>query len=1080
MKRFFMYCIVVIGALFVGLAFYMFAKNNEVIECSIPQGETIYLNVGDSLSIPITHTKKNKRTTIETKSDNSSAAEINAESGKIEAKSGGTAIITIAPSNENYGPFSFTVKVGDGSNNNPYFISNVEQLRMIGTTKNTIWTLNDCYEVVSNIDLKGQTWKPISKFAGVFNGGTKTISNLVIDDTCESNYVGLFGEVASGAKIEKVTLVDPQIKVSGKHVGAIAGLSEGVITRCHVVGGNISSSSEESFVGGIVGTSKRDNSENEISMCHVDGTTLNAANVVGGVAGQLYAGVVANCKVNADIATDQETQAKFAAGLIGHVSTQTVTVTTVDGAGKETTQGYEYNSLIQTNLVIPEFGKDGETYFCETKSVLIAQDSTASAEYVGNFFCSDEIEESKAQKLDTTAAEEKNNFTYMTKNSNEVSWDFTGTWYLEGKSETDSIGPCIVQDGVGQVVRPVRNGTPLTKNNIATILTKLMSEEEDDRKYRNYIYVISEEISVDVSTSFNNGWTPIGNVANPFLGTIRGTDENAKLILKNVTIPSSNIKEYQSADNVVAKTAGIFGYVGSVANISNIVVENMKIESASDTDSGAFVGQNYGVMSNCSVSGLTIENGKHVGGIAGINGGRIANCSIDAFTTAEGTLVLGKIEAEGGSSDPKWIGGIAGDNSGKLLNCTSKVSVSGKNAFIGGIAGWNSGIIKDCARTGENISSSEYTRLGGLVGVNAITNDSQEFSIENCYSSMSDIFAATDSKDSYVGGLVGENFNGKITKSYFSGKITGYRVGGLAGQVTGGKVTQCYASANLKGPGLGGMAYSCSGNIEDCYFAGGTIEFPNDPSGCEYAGLTVKLQKGAYIAHCYVSTTSGLPSDSLTKSTGVHLDIANTYRSEIASWVTGRSKNRGEINNNVVNSKGIKIGFWDRWVEKTALAATTWTKDGWKFRTQEISGDSPITDPQKDYFISCGFNTEIWNFEGNTPQLSALPEEGGANEFEGNVTYELEGEYENVSLGEDVLEINGFSEGTTIEIVLKVEIDNGSKISNVTKYGECVDVKFSADDQKVTITAKEIGEATIEIAFDDYFTCKSISIKIAE
>ena len=45
MKRFFMYCIVIIGTLFVGLSFYMFAKNNEDITCTVPQGETVYLNV---------------------------------------------------------------------------------------------------------------------------------------------------------------------------------------------------------------------------------------------------------------------------------------------------------------------------------------------------------------------------------------------------------------------------------------------------------------------------------------------------------------------------------------------------------------------------------------------------------------------------------------------------------------------------------------------------------------------------------------------------------------------------------------------------------------------------------------------------------------------------------------------------------------------------------------------------------------------------------------------------------------------------------------------------------------------------
>ena len=489
MKRFFMYCIVIIGTLFVGLSFYMFAKNNEVIDCTVPQGETVYLNVGESFDIPINHTKPNKRTTIETKSDNSNVAAINAESGKIEAKAGGTATINITPSNKNFGPFVFTVRIGDGSTDNPYFISSAEQMLRIGAM-DTLWTLGDSYEVVSNIDFKetwvdgkATSWKPIgdrdNHFTGNFNGGTKTISNLIIDETCTSDYVGLFGYVESGAKIEKVTLVNPQIKVTGKNVGSIAGYSESAITRCKVVNGVVSSSntSADAYVGGIVGVATRTQTENEIAMCQIENVALNSGNVVGGIAGKFESGVIANCKVGATIANNKDVKPNYAGGLVGEISAKNFT----QNVG--TAKTFTYNSLIQTNLVIATFGKDGEAYNATNNNILIANDSLSgdsATEYVGNVFYSDAFDSTNATKFTRQEIDDQNKYQYTNKYSKVVSWDFSGTWSFDGKTETDSMGPYIVQDGVGQTIRPLRNGTEINKANAADVIGQLMEAGKSD------------------------------------------------------------------------------------------------------------------------------------------------------------------------------------------------------------------------------------------------------------------------------------------------------------------------------------------------------------------------------------------------------------------------------------------------------------------------------------------------------------------------------------------------------------------------------------------------------------------------
>ena len=69
------------------------------------------------------------------------------------------------------------------------------------------------------------------KFYGIYNGNSKTISNLSI--TCSDYYSGLFGYVySSTAEIKNVTLKNPYINGGSYYVGGIAGYNEGTISNC--------------------------------------------------------------------------------------------------------------------------------------------------------------------------------------------------------------------------------------------------------------------------------------------------------------------------------------------------------------------------------------------------------------------------------------------------------------------------------------------------------------------------------------------------------------------------------------------------------------------------------------------------------------------------------------------------------------------------------------------------------------------------------------------------------------------------------------------------------------------------------
>ena len=1084
MKRFFMYCIVIIGTLFVGLSFYMFAKNNEIFYCTVPQGEVVYLNVGESFDIPIEHKKPNKRTTIDIKSDNSNVAAINSESGKIEAKAGGTATIIITPSNSDFGPFTFTMRIGDGSTDNPYFISSAEQMLRIGAM-DTLWTLNDSYEVVSNIDFKetwvdgnATSWKPIgdkdNHFTGNFNGGTKTISNLIIDQTCTSDYVGLFGYVESGAKIEKVTLLNPQIKVSGKNVGAIAGYSESAITRCKVVNGEISSSntSADAYVGGIVGVATRTQTENEIAMCQIENVALNSGNVVGGIAGKFESGVIANCKVSANIANNKDIKPNYAGGLVGEISAKSFT----QNVG--TAKTFTYNSLIQTNLVVANFGKDGEVYNATNNDVLIANDTLtgdAETECLGNIFYSDSLESTKATKLTRQEIEDQTKYQYVNQYSKTISWDFSGTWSFEGKTETDSIGPYIVQDGVGQTIRPLRNGTEINKSNAADVIGQLMEAGKSDATsgVLNYTYVITENITIDAKEAFPQGWTPIGNVERPFGGVVYGVD-GAKITIENVVVANSNIIAYAAkGTRNFEKTAGIFGCTSNSAMISDIVVNGIIINSDDTTTVGGIVGKNYGVLDNTEINSINIKNGQYVGGIVGFNGGEISHSVVQTGNQlkeipegqTEEVALDTKIYANGKSA--RYVGGVAGYNAKSIYCCKSDIIVEGTStenmSYVGGVVGYNAAGANAIlsAKVGGNTQAGGISiRLGGVVGLNA-------GSVDRCYSELSAVSAAKND-NSYVGGVAGETQQGSISSSYFDGTLEGQYVGGIVGNNYNATVEKCYSNASiLASKKIGGLAYRTQGTIKNCYFnATSQIQFAEgDKRNNIFAGLAVDFPQGGYIQNCYVSTTQGIASNG-----DFWVDIDGVIRSEIASWWNSLSgKKYGTINNNVINKNGISIGWWEETMEKLVFSSKAWKDDGWKFKTTNISGEGLLDGNIISYFTSnCKFDSTVWDFSGKTPKLFGLNLSGAMDEefAEPIINYSLaEGTEANVSLEGTELKFTSFVD--VAKFTLKVSAENTFETPTASLLeGDCIELG-TISEGKLEITVKAVGTAKIQLALTD-------------
>jgi len=176
----------------------------------------------------------------------------------------------------------------------------------------------------------------------------------------------------------------------------------------------------------------------------------------------------------------------------------------------------------------------------------------------------------------------------------------------------------------------------------------------------------------------------------------------------------------------------------------------------------------------------------------------------------------------------------------------SHLTVQGKDwlGLFGQLGDWPSicAEVKDLGVVDVNIVGSGYG-VGGLVGINA------GGTVTRCYSS------GSVSGDWHIGGLVGENHDGTLIHCYSTGSVSGTRhnIGGLVGRNLG-TVSQCYSVGVVSGYGeVGGLVGSNGSDyiegvmVTDCYSTGPV-------SGTTFLGGLVGYN-ACDVDHCYSTGT---------------------------------------------------------------------------------------------------------------------------------------------------------------------------------------------------------------------------------
>jgi 5-hydroxyisourate hydrolase-like protein (transthyretin family) len=374
-------------------------------------------------------------------------------------------------------------------------------------------------------------------------------------------------------------------------------------------------------------------------------------------------------------------------------------------------------------------------------------------------------------------------------------------------------------------------------------------------------YVLTSDIDASGTENWNggDGFEPIGDSSSAFAGTFDG----GGYVISNLFINRSS-QEY----------VGLFAEIGSDSLITDVQLSNINITGGGLV--GGVVGNSFGTVTHLSVDGSVEIPGseRHAGGIVGWNYGRVADST--ASVDVAGELYVGgavgrsggnvtNVSASGTASGQDRIGGLLGLNRGNVTDSSASGTVSG-DPNVGGLVGINGGTVVRSYATGDASGSS---RVGGLVG-----RDNGEVTDSYATGNVTGIFEST-------GGLVGWNYQGKITTSYATGVVDAdLGGGGLVGE-NGGTVTDSYWDTQRTGqdssPGGTGLTTSeMTGGRADSNVGG------FDLSGTWQTVADLPGEPGYGVSYPVLGSNTQSPAPGSTLYAGGDGSLSNPY--EIANW----------------------------------------------------------------------------------------------------------------------------------------------------------------------------------------------------
>ncbi len=258
--------------------------------------------------------------------------------------------------------------------------------------------------------------------------------------------------------------------------------------------------------------------------------------------------------------------------------------------------------------------------------------------------------------------------------------------------------------------------------------------------------------------------------------------------------------------------AGLFNYTQRTAVITNLNVQGAVRPSGSPIVVGGIVGDNSGIMINCSFSG-TVEGNDYVGGVAGFN---------------ELSGILMECKSSGKVTGVHYTGGIAGENVGNIVGCANEADINTSNEDKAkslddiNIANYTSGLLNAGENDEENKEASTVSNTIDSGGIAGLSTGIIQFSTNKGTVGYEHVGYNT-------GGIVGRQ-SGYVYACENEGTVYGRKdVGGIAGQ------TEPYIAIDLSED----IVYQLTENIDKMHDLTGVML---DDAGAESDTLSARLK----------------------------------------------------------------------------------------------------------------------------------------------------------------------------------------------------------------------------------------------
>lgn len=812
MKKFLVFLMSIVIIVSFGLVTYYFLRNDEIINF---KNYEIYCNVGDTISIADLG-KNVKKASYKTKYNYNAGDETVVSSvtfddkkGYYVAKKGGDFEVVISTTNKNFAKFKFVFHIGDGSDENPYFVRNEQDLVKIGRA----YSLSSKYELLNDVMLS-TSFQPIgfdaiqnewTGFNGFFEGNNHTIvgSNFAY----ETENAGLFASL-NGATVRNLTLKNFDISGSYSNAGVLAGsANNAVVNNVRVKNSKINNAKIEGVTAGLIGSVS--NGSN-VSTCAVEEISLTAGSeetpvvaTVAGLIGSLNQSTVSACFSTGKIVV-ADTSSKVA-GFIGNMVVSSTVGSVQQSYANVESENANYAGFISN--ISTAGNMDNANYL----KFLVGNYSVASngvavkekPDLIKKLYSEENLVYGVKNFASTDEMKSNCKFVFYATNSQKVYWDKVVWKIVEANLPvlySTNVAPSAVSSEYYLADNDSKHGY-----DTASFLA-FIAECRANGGIKNQNYTLHSDIdltdvdwtSLDIENSIfdGNGFKIINlNLKNTNGNNLALFNKVTNSTIKNVTFENVKFTTNANQASVVATSVE-----GTSSTLTDITVNFANEITNIFTSFAGIVNSLAGKIENCKVQNLTINENAKIDEVAGV-----AN-TINAGARLENNEVTANLKAE------KSIAGVANTNSGSILNTNAKITVD----YYSNVNTNSALTVAGLVDTNNAESSVQNAIVDVNFKINKTTNEI--WTVGAVYMNNGSIsvvtvkgegieLPSTSASSAIVAGLVGLN-NGSLTSSKCTATKIGTFTAGKNHMVAGiafsnssekSKIEQCVVTSNVEG-----------------------------------------------------------------------------------------------------------------------------------------------------------------------------------------------------------------------------------------------------------------------------------------